>query len=49
MFGSTVDTIRMMQLTRMIPSVNVVAIGYPERATLAESGITRIRDLTPTP
>lgn len=46
-FGVAVDTIRSMQLVRLIPPLLVVGIGYP-RGILAETASIRVRDLTPT-
>jgi predicted alpha/beta superfamily hydrolase len=47
-FGLAVDAVRLMQISALIPSLLVVAIGYPGFATLAETADIRGRDLTPT-
>ncbi len=49
LFGLTVDTIRLMRLPALLPSMLVVGIGYPEAATIADTVDVRVRDLTPTP
>jgi len=49
LFGLAVDTVRMMQLPALLPSVLVVGIGYPAAAALADTVTIRARDLTPTP
>ncbi|HEX5614928.1 MAG TPA: alpha/beta hydrolase-fold protein [Acidimicrobiia bacterium] len=46
-FGATVDAVRSMQLSRLLPPLLVVGIGYP-RGTLADTVDLRARDLTPT-
>jgi predicted alpha/beta superfamily hydrolase len=48
LFGLAVDTVRMMQLPAMLPSMLVIGIGYPTAATIAETIDLRVRDLTPT-
>ena len=45
-FGGTVDAIRLMQLSRHLPPLLVVGIGY-RVATLADTIHQRTRDLTP--
>ncbi len=47
-FGTAVDTIRMMQLPALLPDLLVVGIGYPTAATIADTIMIRVRDLTPT-
>jgi predicted alpha/beta superfamily hydrolase len=47
-FGMAVDAIRLMQIPALMPSLLVVAIGYPGFATLPETVDIRPRDLTPT-
>ena len=49
LFGLTVDTLRLMQIPALIPSVLVIGIGYPEAATVIDTAQIRTRDLTPTP
>jgi ferri-bacillibactin esterase len=49
LFGLAVDTIRMMQIPALLPSMLVVAVGYPNAETLADTIAIRGRDLTPTP
>src|SRR6266851_3136210 len=49
LFGTAVDTIRMMQIPALLPAVLVVGIGYPGAATIADTITIRARDLTPTP
>jgi predicted alpha/beta superfamily hydrolase len=46
-FGGTVDVIRLMQLSRHLPPLLVVGIGY-RVATIADTLHQRTRDLTPT-
>jgi predicted alpha/beta superfamily hydrolase len=48
LFGTAVDTIRMMQLPALLPDLLVVGIGYPTAATIADTISIRVRDLTPT-
>ena len=47
LFGMTVDTVRLMQLPGLLPSMLIVGIGYPYAATLADTIAIRTRDLTP--
>jgi hypothetical protein len=47
-FGLTVDTVRLMQIPALLPSVLVVGIGYPDMDTVADTIDIRVRDLTPT-
>ena len=49
LFGTAVDTVRMMRLPALLPALLVVGIGYPGAATLADTVTVRARDLTPTP
>ncbi len=49
LFGLTVDTVRMMQIPALIPSLLVVGIGYPEADAVIDTAEIRTRDLTPTP
>ena len=48
LFGLTVDTVRLMQIPALVPSMLVVGIGYPNAATLLDTVDVRARDLTPT-
>lgn len=48
LFGLCVDTVRMMQLPMLIPSMVVVGIGYPDAATYVDTSEKRARDFTPT-
>jgi hypothetical protein len=48
LFGLTVDTVRMMQLVDLVPSMVVVGIGYPWARSIADTVDIRSRDLTPT-
>ncbi len=47
-FGLIVDTIRLMQLPALAPSLLVVGIGYAAAKTILDTSIPRARDLTPT-
>lgn len=47
-FGLVVDTVRLMQIPGLIPSLVVVAVGYPGASTLIDTAQIRARDLTPT-
>jgi uncharacterized protein len=47
LFGSTVDVVRLMQLSAFLPAILVVGIGY-RMGALAETVILRTRDFTPT-
>jgi predicted alpha/beta superfamily hydrolase len=49
LFGLVVDTVRLMQIPALLPSVLVVGIGYPGADTLWDTIEVRARDLTPTP
>lgn len=48
LFGLAVDTIRMMHLTALVPSMRVVGIGYPGADGISDTIEARARDLTPT-
>ena len=48
LFGLVVDTVRLMQIPALLPSVLVVGIGYPGADTVADTIDIRVRDLTPT-
>ncbi len=48
LFGLTVDTVRLMQIPALVPSLIVVAVGYPNASTLIDTAQIRARDLTPT-
>jgi len=48
LFGLVVDTIRLMQIPALLPSMVVVGIGYPGVDTIADTIDIRVRDLTPT-
>lgn len=49
LFGLAVDTVRMMQIPALLPSMLVVAVGYPDTPTIGDTIAVRSRDLTPTP
>jgi predicted alpha/beta superfamily hydrolase len=48
LFGLVVDTIRLMQIPALLPSMLVVGIGYPGVDAVADTIDMRTRDLTPT-
>ena len=48
LFGLVVDTLRLMQIPALLPSMLVVGIGYPDVDTVADTIDIRVRDLTPT-
>lgn len=48
LFGLAVDTVRLMQIPGLVPSLIVVAVGYPNASTLLDTAQIRARDLTPT-
>jgi hypothetical protein len=48
LFGLVVDTLRLMQIPGLVPSMVVVAVGYPTASTLVGTVQMRTRDLTPT-
>lgn len=47
LFGLAVDTVRLMQIPGLVPSLMVVAVGYPRASTLIDTAQIRTRDLTP--
>ena len=49
LFGMVVDTVRLMQIPALVPSLLVVGVGYPDATTLSDTVAIRARDLTPTP
>lgn len=49
LFGLTVDTVRLMQIPALVPSLVVVGVGYPDADGVADTVQIRTRDLTPTP
>lgn len=49
LFGMAVDTIRLMQIPGLVPSLLVVGVGYPEAEAVIDTVEIRARDLTPTP
>lgn len=49
LFGLVVDTVRLMQIPMLLPSLLVVGIGYPDAGIVADTIARRPRDLTPTP
>jgi predicted alpha/beta superfamily hydrolase len=49
LFGLAVDTVRLMQIPALVPSLLVVGIGYPDANTVIDTVGIRTRDLTPTP
>jgi predicted alpha/beta superfamily hydrolase len=49
LFGLTVDVVRLMQIPGLLPPLTVVAVGYPDAQTVADTIDIRNRDLTPTP
>lgn len=48
LFGLVVDTLRLMQIPGLVPSMVVVAVGYPTASTLLDTVKIRTRDLAPT-
>ncbi len=48
LFGLAVDTVRLMQIPALLPSMLVVGIGYPGAAVMADTIDVRNRDLAPT-
>jgi predicted alpha/beta superfamily hydrolase len=48
LFGLVVDTLRFMQIPGLVPSMVVVAVGYPTASTLLDTAQIRTTDLTPT-
>jgi predicted alpha/beta superfamily hydrolase len=49
LFGLTVDTVRLMQIPALVPSLLVVGVGYPNAQVVIDTAGIRVRDLTPTP
>lgn len=49
LFGLAVDTVRLMQIPALVPSLLVVGVGYPDAEFLIDTVEIRTRDLTPTP
>lgn len=49
LFGLTVDTVRLLQIPAIVPSMLVVGVGYPGASELVDTVEIRARDLTPTP
>lgn len=49
LFGLTVDTVRLMQIPALVPSLVIVGVGYPDADTVSDTVGIRVRDLTPTP
>jgi predicted alpha/beta superfamily hydrolase len=48
LFGLVTDTVRLMQIPGLLPSLLVVGIGYPSAPTLRDTADIRARDLAPT-
>lgn len=48
LFGLTVDTVRLMQIPALVPSLLVVGVGYPDARAVIDTVEIRTRDLTPT-
>ena len=49
LFGLAVDTVRLMRIPALVPSLLVVGVGYPDADSMIETVHIRTRDLTPTP
>ena len=49
LFGLAVETVRLMQIPGLVPSLLVVGVGYPDADTLIATVQIRTRELTPTP
>ena len=49
LFGLTLDTVRLMQIPALVPSLLVVGVAYPDADTAIDTAEIRARDLTPTP
>ena len=49
LFGLGVDTVRLIQIPGLVPSLLVVGVGYPDADTVIDTVEIRARDLTPTP
>ncbi|MEM8619700.1 MAG: alpha/beta hydrolase-fold protein [Actinomycetota bacterium] len=48
LFGLTVDTVRLMQIPALVPSLLVLGVGYTDADTVIDTIDVRTRDLTPT-
>lgn len=48
LFGLAVDTVRLMQIPALVPSLLVVGVGYPDAETVVDTIAARTRDFTPT-
>ena len=49
LFGLAVDTVRLMQIPGLVPSLLVIGVGYPDAEAVIDTVEIRARDLTPTP
>ena len=49
LFGLAVDTVRLMQIPGLVPSLLIVGVGYPRAEAVIDTVEIRARDLTPTP
>src|SRR5262245_17384402 len=49
LIGLAVDTVRLMQIPGLLPSMLVVGVGYPDAAIVADTMDLRFRHLAPTP
>ena len=49
LFELAVDTVRLMQIPGLVPSLLVVGVGYPDAQAVIDTVEIRARDLTPTP
>ena len=49
LFGLAVDTVRLMQIPGLVPSLVVIGVGYPDADAVIDTVEIRARDLTPTP
>ena len=49
LFGLVVDTVRLMQIPGLVPSLLVIGVGYPDAEAVIDTVEIRARDLTPTP
>ena len=49
LFGLAVDTVRLMQIPGLVPSLLVIGVGYPDAEAVIDTIEIRARDLTPTP
>ncbi|HUS41969.1 MAG TPA: alpha/beta hydrolase-fold protein [Ilumatobacteraceae bacterium] len=48
-FGLAVDTVRLMQIPGLVPSLLIVGVGYADAGGVIDTVEIRARDLTPTP